>query len=50
MYIRPGTPRLNEKVKISHRIDEEEFYHMLEGVVIDDENFLIRVARMGKLL
>ena len=35
-YIRPATPRLNGKVERSHRIDEEEFYRLLEGVVIDD--------------
>lgn len=35
-YIRPATPRLNGKVERSHRIDAEEFYRMLEGVVIDD--------------
>jgi transposase InsO family protein len=36
VYIRPRTPRLNGKVERSHRIDEEEFYRLLEGVVIDD--------------
>jgi transposase InsO family protein len=36
VYIKPATPRLNGKVERSHRIDEEEFYRMLEGVVIDD--------------
>jgi transposase InsO family protein len=36
VYIKPATPRLNGKVKRSHRIDNEEFYRMLEGVVIDD--------------
>ncbi|MDH3226036.1 MAG: IS481 family transposase [Thermoleophilia bacterium] len=35
-YIRPPTPRLNGKVERSHRIDAEEFYRLLEGVVIDD--------------
>ncbi len=38
VYIRPRTPRLNGKVERSHRIDEEEFYRMLEGIVIDDAN------------
>lgn len=38
VYIRPRTPRLNGKVERSHRIDQEEFYRMLEGVVIDDAN------------
>ena len=35
VYIKPATPRLNGKVERSHRIDQEEFYRMLEGVVID---------------
>ena len=35
-YIKPATPRLNGKVERSHRIDAEEFYRMLHGVVIDD--------------
>jgi transposase InsO family protein len=34
--IKPRTPRLNGKVERSHRIDAEEFYRLLEGVVIDD--------------
>ena len=36
VYIRPSTPRLNGKVERSPRIDDEEFYRMLAGVVIDD--------------
>jgi len=36
VYIKPSTPRLNGKVERSHRIDAEEFYRQLEGVVIDD--------------
>ena len=36
VYIKPATPRLNGKVERSHRIDEEEFYRMLNGVMIDD--------------
>jgi transposase InsO family protein len=36
LYIKPRPPRLNGKVERSHRIDAEEFYRMLEGVVIDD--------------
>jgi transposase InsO family protein len=36
VYIKPATPRLNGKVERSHRIDQEEFYRMLEGLVIDD--------------
>jgi transposase InsO family protein len=38
IYIKPSTPRLNGKVERSHRIDAEEFYRQLEGVVIDDTN------------
>jgi transposase InsO family protein len=34
--IKPRTPRLNGKVGRSHRIDAEEFYQLLVGVVIDD--------------
>jgi len=36
VYIKPATPRLNGKVERSHRIDSEEFYRLLDGVVIDD--------------
>jgi transposase InsO family protein len=36
VYIKPATPHLNGKVERSHRIDAEEFYRMLDGVVIDD--------------
>jgi transposase InsO family protein len=36
VHIKPATPRLNGKVERSHRIDQEEFYRMLEGIVIDD--------------
>jgi transposase InsO family protein len=36
IYIKPATPRLNGKVERSHRIDGEEFYRQLQGVVIDD--------------
>ena len=35
-YIKPATPRLNGKVERSHRIDQEEFYQLLEGKVIDN--------------
>jgi transposase InsO family protein len=37
-YIKPRTPRLNGKVERSHRIDAEELYRLLDGVVIDDIN------------
>jgi transposase len=36
VYIKPRTPRLNGKVERSHRIDAEEFYQLLDGVIIDD--------------
>jgi len=36
VYIKPRTPRLNGKVERSHRIDQEEFYRLLDGVVVDD--------------
>jgi transposase InsO family protein len=36
IYIRPATPRLNGKVERSHRIDAEEFYRLLDGVIEDD--------------
>jgi transposase InsO family protein len=35
-YLKPRTPRLNGKVERSHRSDAEEFYQLLDGVVIDD--------------
>ena len=37
MYIRPRTPRLNGKVERSHRVDDQEFYQLLDrGGVSDD--------------
>jgi len=39
-YIKPATPRLNGKVECSHLIDGEEFYKLLEGVIIDDSKKL----------
>jgi transposase InsO family protein len=36
VYIKPRHPRLNGKAERSHRIDDEEFYRMLDGVLIDD--------------
>ena len=35
IYIKARTPRLNGKVERSHRIDNEEFYRGLQGVVVD---------------
>jgi transposase InsO family protein len=40
VHIKPRTPRLNGKVERSHRIDAEEFYRMLDDVVIDDAKVL----------
>ena len=36
VYIKPATPRLNGKVERSHRIDDEEFYRQLNGIVVDN--------------
>jgi hypothetical protein len=30
VYIRPRTPRLNGKVERSHRVDDQEFYQLLD--------------------
>lgn len=40
--LKPLTPHLNGKVQRSHRIDDEEFYRLLEdeGVVVDDTAIL----------
>jgi transposase InsO family protein len=36
-YIRPRTPHLNGKVERSHRVDDEEFYQLLDtGGIADD--------------
>jgi hypothetical protein len=45
VYIRPATPRLNGKVERSHRIDADEFYRLLEGVVIDDSGLFAERLR-----
>ncbi len=37
VYIRPRTPRLNGKVERSHRINDEEFYQMLDQDGISDD-------------
>jgi transposase len=47
-YIKPRTPRLNGKVERSHRIDAEEFYRLLEGVVIDDARVFNDKLRSGR--
>jgi transposase InsO family protein len=37
IYIRPRTPRLNGKVERSHRLDDEEFYQLLDRDGISDD-------------
>ena len=37
VYIRPRTPRLNGKVERSHRIDDQEFYQLLDKDGIRDD-------------
>jgi transposase InsO family protein len=36
-YIKPRTPHLNGKVERSHRVDEQEFYQLLDKDGIADE-------------
>src|SRR5918993_219242 len=36
-YIRPRTPRLNGKVERSHRVDDQEFYQLLDRDGITDD-------------
>ena len=37
VYIRPRTPRLNGKVERSHRVDDEEFYQLLDKDGVSDD-------------
>ena len=37
VYIRPRTPHLNGKVERSHRVDEQEFYQLLDTAGISDD-------------
>jgi transposase InsO family protein len=37
VYIRPRTPRLNGKVERSHRVDDQEFYQLLDRDGISDD-------------
>jgi transposase InsO family protein len=41
VYIKPRTPRLNGRVERSHRIDDEEFYQLIDqgGVSTDIQLF-----------
>jgi transposase InsO family protein len=36
-YIRPRTPHLNGKVERSHRVDDQEFYQLLDRDGISDD-------------
>ena len=49
-YIKPRTPRLNGKVERSHRIDAEECYALLDGLVIDDAKVFNNKLRESGLL
>jgi len=49
-YIKPRTPRLNGKVERSHRIDAEECYALLDGLVIDDAKVFNNKLREWGLL
>jgi transposase InsO family protein len=37
VYIKPRTPRLNGKVERSHRIDQDEFYNLLDKRGVSDD-------------
>jgi transposase InsO family protein len=37
VYIRPRTPRLNGKIERSHRVDDQEFYQLLDKDGISDD-------------
>ena len=37
VYIRPRTPHLNGKVERSHRVDDQEFYQLLDQGGISDD-------------
>jgi transposase InsO family protein len=41
VYIRPRTPRLNGKVERSHRVDDQEFYQLLDADGITDDIHLL---------
>jgi transposase InsO family protein len=40
VYIRPRTPRLNGKVERSHRVDNQEFYQLLDKDGVSDDIYL----------
>ena len=37
VYIRPRTPHLNGKVERSHRVDDQEFYQLLDQNGVADD-------------
>jgi transposase InsO family protein len=37
VYIRPRTPHLNGKVERSHRVDDQEFYQLLDRDGVSDD-------------
>lgn len=41
VYIRPRTPHLNGKVERSHRVDDQEFYQLLDADGITDDIHLL---------
>jgi transposase InsO family protein len=45
VYIRPRTPRLNGKVERSHRVDDQEFYQLLDQGNISDDIHLFNEPR-----
>ena len=43
VYIRPRTPHLNGKVERSHRVDDQEFYQLLDQDGIRDDIHLFNL-------
>jgi transposase InsO family protein len=48
VYIRPRTPHLNGKVERSHRIDDQEFYQLLDKDGITDDTSSTRSCASGR--
>jgi len=52
VYIKPRTPRLNGKVERSHRIDDQEFYQLLDkdgvsnSIILYNEKLRERPAQL----
>ena len=47
VYIRPRTPRLNGKVERSPRVDDQQFYQLLDRQGISDDIHLFNVQRQA---